>query len=81
MEIDIRDQRYFCSRINSEVIITSISDPEAESNRKFKGLFFHAIDCDHKKACGVLEWSNGNKSVDWQKCVHSELNGFERLKN
>jgi hypothetical protein len=73
MEIDFKDERYFCNKIEVEVIISSINELECESNNKCQKLLSHAIDCDHKNICGVVESSNGDKLFDWRKCVHPEL--------
>ena len=81
MEIDFKEQRYFCRKIEAEVIISLINDLETESNSKCQELLFHAIDCDHRNVCGVVESSNGDKSINWRKCVHSDLSGYEKLKN
>ena len=79
MKIDINDERYFCSKIEVEVTISSIR--YIQSNNKCQKLFSYVIDCDHRNICGVVEWSNGQKSMVWCKCVHPELNGYDKLKN
>ena len=81
MGICIKDQRYFCNQIEAEVIISSISELESKSNSNCQKLMYHAIDCDHRNVCGVVESSNGEKSMDWCKCVHPELSGYAKLKN
>ena len=81
MDIDIKDQQYFCNKIQSEVIISLISDLEIEGYIECKKLSFHSIDCDHRNVCGIVQLSNGDKSVGWRKCVHPELNGYGKMKN
>ena len=81
MDIHIKDERYICSKIGSEVIISSISDPSTTDSGNSPKLLFYPVDCDHKNLCGIVQMLKGDESINWKKCIHPELNGYEKLKN
>ena len=73
-EQEIKQEEYFCSKFDTNVIITRIvllhrSSSTGEIDKRITT----SLDCDQKSNCGVGITSGLSTSFDYKKCVHPEI--------